>query len=69
MGVHIIKREPLEPKAYAEQNTAVFFTDFENTLMMSKLSDYLATLSEDVTVNTEITSSFSLRTSGANYSY
>ena len=69
IGVHIIKREPLEEKAYADQNKLVFFTDFENTLMMSKLTDYLATHSEDVLVNTDVTDTFSLRTSSANYAY
>ena len=69
IGVHIIKREPLEEKAYADQNKLVFFTDFENTLMMSKLTDYLSTHSEDVLVNTAVTDTFSLRTSGANYAY
>ncbi len=69
IGIHIIKREPLEDKAYADTAKLVFFTDFENTLMLSKLSDYLATLSEDVIMNTDITDSFTLRTSSANYSY
>ncbi len=69
IGVHIIKREPLEDKAYADTEKLVFFTDFENTLMLSKLSDYLSTLSDDVIINTDVTDTFSLRTSSANYSY
>ncbi len=69
IGIHIIKREPLENKAYADTAKLVFFTDFENTLMLSKLTDYLSSHSSDVVVNSEVTDSFSLRTSGANYLY
>ncbi len=69
IGVHIIKREPLEVKAYADANKFVFFTDFEDTLMLSKLTDYLSAHSEDVLVNTAITDTFSLRTLSANYLY
>lgn len=69
IGIHIIKREPLVDKAYADNNYSIFFQNFENTLMTVKLSEYLSTLTPDVEVNSDIVDSFSIRTCTANYSY
>ena len=69
IGIHIIKREPLEDRAYEDEKLAAFFGDFKNNIMTGKLSEYLATLSPSVEVNEEIVDAFSIRTCTANYSY
>lgn len=69
IGIHIIKREPLEDRAYEDEKLAAFFSDFKNNIMTNKLSEYLATLSPAVEVNEEIVDAFSIRTCTANYSY
>lgn len=69
IGIHIIKREPLEARAYADEANSAFFTDFESTLESAKLSNFLSALTPEVEVNDEVIQNFSLRTCTANSSY
>ena len=69
IGIHIIKREPLEERGYEIEENAPFFSDFKDSIMANKLSEYLSTLTPGVTVNEDITGAFSIRTCTPNYSY
>ena len=69
IGIHIIKREPLLDKAYADENNSAFFSEFDNNLRTIKLTEFFNNRVNDVTVNKDVISSFSLKTCTANYLY
>lgn len=69
LGYHIIRRLPLEEKAYTDTASADFFTDFEKNLQMQTFTDLMAPYMADVVVYDEIADLYSLKSVNANYQY
>lgn len=69
LGYHIIRRLPLEEKAYESTASADFFTDFENNLEVQTFTAVMAPYMEDVVVYDEVADLYSLKSVNANYQY
>lgn len=67
-GTHYIKRLPLEDNAYNESTNGDFFSEYADTVANADFYAYLETLLDEVTVNTEEISRYSVRDAAVNYS-
>lgn len=67
-GTHYLHRLPLEDNAYNESTNSDFFNGYEDTVANADFFAYLDTLLDEVTVNEEEVSRYSVRDAAVNYS-
>ena len=68
-GVHYIMRLPLVEKAYADENNADFFPDYETTVKSELFVNYIRSFLPDVTVNEEVINRYNMVDSPVNYRF
>jgi len=68
-GVHYVKRLEMDEKPWADDANSDFFEGFDDALTTSKFTEIINSKKDDVTVNEEALSRFSLSDSPINYKF
>lgn len=68
-GTHIIKRMEMDTAPYNDKENEDFFEDFTDAVYESTYVDFVRSYFDDITVDTEALSQFSVRDAVPNYSF
>mgnify|MGYP004653557059 CR=1 FL=1 len=68
-GVHYILRLPLADKAYADEDNADFFPDYETTVKSDLFVNYIRSFLPEVTVNEALIARYNMTDSPVNYRF
>ncbi len=69
VGTHYVMRLPMDDSPWEEEANADFFTDYRSLVATALFTEYIGSLAEEVEVDEELLSEFSVEASPKNYRF
>jgi len=69
VGTHYVMRLPMDDSPWESAANADFFTNYRTQVATKLFSEYVSSLTEEITVNEELLSEFSVESSPVNYRF